>query len=283
MFKLPIFEEAHPRFKAMMEADMRNYYISKGDHESANNYTYESLIYTDPELPEGFVYAGLNIEHDLHPCFVELTHDFKHTIMLDATNKKSAFKRNRKFDKVVYKAFNSLFDPQWAEYTEKPYRDTYILVEHGVADSAEQVYAHYKFLEDDSEQYFVSLTPIAKNHQPEDGGWRWHKWGPYIGNQKRSGCEYLYDEPDIDLVFVYHVYRFKDIKPTYESNNFLFVKRRDNLVFAYNKNTYTHCFTVDFEDGKISHIDNEFAVIPPSITIDNFVDWVELNYKETWL
>jgi hypothetical protein len=40
------------------------------------------------------------------------------------------------------------------------------------------------------------------------GGWRWHKWGPYIGTQEPK-CEYIHDEPEIEEVFTYHVYELK--------------------------------------------------------------------------
>lgn len=53
------------------------------------------------------------------------------------------------------------------------------------------------------------LTPVRKADQTHDGGWRWNKWwGPYIGSQ-RPQFEYLYDEPEIDEVFCYHIYEKK--------------------------------------------------------------------------
>ena len=51
----------------------------------------------------------------------------------------------------------------------------------------------------------ISVTEMRKDEQPEDGGWRWHKWGEYIGKQEPK-CEYLYDEPNIDSVYVFHIY-----------------------------------------------------------------------------
>ena len=58
------------------------------------------------------------------------------------------------------------------------------------------------------EKVFVILTPVFKDCQPEHGGWRWHKWGPYIGYQNPR-YEYLYDEEDIDIVWLYHIYKVK--------------------------------------------------------------------------
>jgi hypothetical protein len=78
---------------------------------------------------------------------------------------------------------------------------------YGVCDSPAQfMEVAGQHLRDDIRKFVVSFTPILKSEQSSEGGWRWHKWGPYIGNQKRSGCEYLYDEPNIEKVYAYHVY-----------------------------------------------------------------------------
>lgn len=77
---------------------------------------------------------------------------------------------------------------------------------YGVCDSPEQFLECYKDVLDNPERnYAVYLTPIKKKDQPSEGGWRWHKWGRYIGKQKREGHEYLYDEPNIELVYAYHI------------------------------------------------------------------------------
>jgi hypothetical protein len=77
---------------------------------------------------------------------------------------------------------------------------------YGVCDDYKQVLKEYPELKKDKNRKFiVSMTPMFKDCQPKSGGWRWHKWGKYIGKQKPT-CEYLYDEKDIELVFVYHIY-----------------------------------------------------------------------------
>lgn len=58
---------------------------------------------------------------------------------------------------------------------------------------------------DGPRKFVISLCEIRKDEQPENGGWRWHKWGPYIGTQTPT-TEYLSDEPEINRVFTYHVY-----------------------------------------------------------------------------
>ena len=78
---------------------------------------------------------------------------------------------------------------------------------YGVCDEIEQVLTRYdKFLNDPDKKYCVSFTKISKSEQSESGGWRWHKWGEYIGT-KTPQCEYLYDEgEDITEVYCYHIY-----------------------------------------------------------------------------
>ena len=78
---------------------------------------------------------------------------------------------------------------------------------YGVADNAEQILDYLKTRTDvlnETDEYVVLMTPIYKDLQPERDGWRWHKWGEYIGVQN-SQCEYLYDEKDIEMVFVFEV------------------------------------------------------------------------------
>lgn len=81
---------------------------------------------------------------------------------------------------------------------------------YGVADNASQVIEHFKAIENEMGIDFgncvICLRPIRKDQQPSDGGWRWHKWGEYIG-VKKPQCEYIYDEDDsIKFVWCFHLY-----------------------------------------------------------------------------
>ena len=66
---------------------------------------------------------------------------------------------------------------------------------YGVADTIEQVKEYFKEeIEDPHKKYVIALTPVGQDKDNRgNGGWRWHKWGEYIGvlNPK---CEYLDDE-----------------------------------------------------------------------------------------
>jgi len=103
-------------------------------------------------------------------------------------------------------------DGDWLEYPEiNPQDDLFggEYAEYGVCDSPDQFFEHEvgKFIEQSELKYVVSFSRISKRSQPSEGGWRWHKWGPYIG-KKEPQYEYIYDEgPEIEEVYVFHIYQ----------------------------------------------------------------------------
>jgi hypothetical protein len=80
---------------------------------------------------------------------------------------------------------------------------------YGVCDSPDQFMTVFGLaLTESPRRFCVAFTEICKADQSPHGGWRWHKWGPYIGKQEPM-TEYLADEPQIERVFTYHVYEVK--------------------------------------------------------------------------
>lgn len=80
---------------------------------------------------------------------------------------------------------------------------------YGVCDNYQQILANYPELQDTNRKFVISLTCIKKEDQPPHDGWRWHKWGEYIGT-KTPQYEYLSDEPDIEQVYVYSIYEIEE-------------------------------------------------------------------------
>lgn len=77
----------------------------------------------------------------------------------------------------------------------------------GVCDNWQQVVGQCKELRaSDPQGYVLTITPVTRAEQESRGGWRWHKWGSYIGDQEPCH-EYLYDDKHIDLVYTYSVIR----------------------------------------------------------------------------
>lgn len=90
----------------------------------------------------------------------------------------------------------------------KPYPDLGMHGSYGVCDGYENIMAVMgDVLNDPDRKFVVTLTPVHRDpsNKWKGGGWRWHKWGEYIGAFD-SQCEYLDDEEGIDTVYCYHVY-----------------------------------------------------------------------------
>ena len=84
------------------------------------------------------------------------------------------------------------------------------LSNYGVADDVGQVLAYYSRQVADPERWFViGMMPVRKADQPPDRGWRWHKWGEYIGNHDITQ-EYLYDEPVVEQIYCFHIVELLD-------------------------------------------------------------------------
>lgn len=94
----------------------------------------------------------------------------------------------------------SLVDP-------RPRGNSYVAT-YCVCDNHEQVLTYWRArIEDPARTYCILMTPIHR--QPGNtGGWRWHKWGDYIGTQ-RPQCEYLDDEPEIEMIYTASIYELR--------------------------------------------------------------------------
>lgn len=105
------------------------------------------------------------------------------------------------------------FSARWKVYWDKPdYVPGSIPYDlpddFGVCDDYTQILAKWPELESDPAHFIVALSLVRKADQESEGGWRWHKWGPYIGT-KNPQHEYLYDEEDIEEVFCFHIIELK--------------------------------------------------------------------------
>lgn len=79
---------------------------------------------------------------------------------------------------------------------------------YGVADNIKQIIEFYIANRDNyfKGNHVILATEIYKDITKPCSGWRWHKWGEYIG-AKSPKCEYLNDEPEIDKVICFSIYK----------------------------------------------------------------------------
>lgn len=85
----------------------------------------------------------------------------------------------------------------------------YSVCPFGVADSPEQFYRKYgaylNALPVDLCVFFVHIEKDPEN-KGNGGGWRWRKWGPYVG-EGTPQHEYLDDEDGFENgIYTYHIY-----------------------------------------------------------------------------
>lgn len=88
--------------------------------------------------------------------------------------------------------------------------------QYGVSDNIEQIKAYYRgWFDKPDTKWVIAVTPVFQNkgNKGKGDGWRWHKWGPYIGNLNPMS-EYLDDEDFGDefqgYILCYHIYPVKD-------------------------------------------------------------------------
>lgn len=83
-------------------------------------------------------------------------------------------------------------------------------IPYGISDGVQDILDYYDFEKDDR-NFVIFLTEIRRKDQPEKGGFRWRKWGEYIGRQNVF-CDYLYDEPQIESIFVWEAYEVGELR-----------------------------------------------------------------------
>lgn len=75
----------------------------------------------------------------------------------------------------------------------------------GVADNLEQIIEYYNN-GNFKGNHVVFYNVVKRNSANAGCGWRWHKWGSYIGTRNPQ-CEYLNDEPEIEQVLTFSIYK----------------------------------------------------------------------------
>jgi len=98
------------------------------------------------------------------------------------------------------------------EQSYEAFAPTYHKAQYGVADSVDHIKEYFKEeIECPDKKYVIEVTPVYQDadNKGKGGGWRWHKWGEYIGKLNPK-CEYLDDEEfgdDFEYVICFHLYQ----------------------------------------------------------------------------
>ncbi len=106
---------------------------------------------------------------------------------------------------IIERVSHINIEGDWVSYGKLD-MDNYLCAVYGVADNIEQIKKLYEpVIFNKKCQAVISVCEVDKAKQPERGGWRWHKWGEYIGIHEIT-CEYIKDEPIVEKVLCFHLH-----------------------------------------------------------------------------
>ena len=173
---------------------------------------YDSEVGKDiTEFEIGFYYSdNININHklDYEKCsFSDILENPKPKLMNEYPNMLDHGRGECPLSYGVCDSYEQLKNYKIKDYYAEELEDAN-LAEHINPDKT-----LFEVLSASERKYALFFTKI--HQEPGEGGWRWHKWGPYIGKHDIQ-CEYLADEDlsDIDqkYVVIFHIFEFKDEK-----------------------------------------------------------------------
>jgi len=111
-------------------------------------------------------------------------------------------------------AFNSGYSKKLrADYhSAREFQERNFPSDYGVCDYPAQVAEKYPALLTDARRFVITFGHVEKDatNKGNGGGWRWHKWGDYIGD-KSPQWEYLDDEDEsITEVYTFQILQLHD-------------------------------------------------------------------------
>lgn len=150
------------------------------------------------DLPEGWKPPDDPVIYALRTMFSHVDDAYTPTRV-----HRGVYEAHINFDKEI----RDLIIDQWVDFSMWGNSNFYSF---GVVDHWSQL--PLARLDDDERNLLVYLGRHRRADQPERGGWRWHKWGPYLGVHKPENSteyEYLHDATDVVEVWSYCVVEVK--------------------------------------------------------------------------
>lgn len=263
--------------------------LVEGLSDGMRNLMYTLNADNQPTGEVGFYFSrGFNGEDSLNPIQFAV-HKERYGEIAGIDIPKSKWRREKQLRKITYNDMRELFIRDSTDELplsevraiRKRCEKTFLIQSYGVADSVQQIKQTYKFLDKSDRQFVCFVTPMYREHQSDSGGFRFHKFGPYIGRHNIT-CEYLYDQTDIDVVYVYHFHEIINQKPDYSTDRFHFkmTHRSHGVVINMDNEIVADIgFTKDEESGErtcyVGHWSNYLFTVPNSITeLDDIFEYI---------
>lgn len=147
------------------------------------------------------IFWSYNLDHSINDYFVDNVTD-----SFCMFNRKTGTAYTRKESRNLYSIMD---DETRTEEEQDNARNEFFahsMDAYGTADNVQQVLERFeRVIANPDIKVVFGFNNVYRENQSESGGWRWHKNGEYIGNQKPTH-EYLYDDTHIDKIIQFHVY-----------------------------------------------------------------------------
>lgn len=159
---------------------------------------YISNQHPEVKVRDGIYYTGLNPEHNFRDAGLDVYPSY-HSGHQEGYNMYK-YREENQMEWISPYLIGLFYQLAMFGHTDH--------INHGLCDNPDQILAKWPHLETSKQKHFITLTPIYKSDQSPSGGFRFHKWGTYIGEHELQ-YEYLYDEEEIDIIYVFHIHTLK--------------------------------------------------------------------------
>lgn len=152
------------------------------EHQSWKNteYEHDDIVYVQQEYSTGVIVCS----------------DFNFNHIIDSKTNYETINDFFFVDKNTGEIYQSIFDEELGVVAST----------YGVCDTIDEAILYFEAcIANKKHEYCIVLSPVYRKNQPPDHGWRYHKWGTYIGTQNPQH-EYLYDDKHIDMLYCFNLY-----------------------------------------------------------------------------
>lgn len=207
-------------------------------------------------------YVDLDIDFDAHPLYLKEKSQPYSNLRFKRKGIYSKLKRKKRlegsiFDDWVFRNKDESIEE--LKVRQKDAEKYFLLKPYGTADTVEQIFKTFSFLGDiEDRNFIISMQLIVKADEPDTGGFRQHKNGPYIGTKKMKYEYFAHEGPQFKELVSYTIREVEFVceHKVIELQHFKFLIKentdRHTYIMIYNKKDELLAHAWMCDDGKIA-------------------------------
>lgn len=206
-------------------------------------------------------YGGLNIEFDTNPLYVKEKGQSYSNLRFKKKGIYSNLRRKKRLEGSVFEDWvfrNNGESDEDLQIRRKEAEKHFLLKPYGTADSVEQIFKAFSFLDDIKDRNFIiSMHLIVKDDEPNTGGFRQHKNGPYIGTKKMEHEYFAHEGSQFKELVSYKISEVEFVceHEVIELHHFKFLVKentdRHTYIMIFNKKDELLAHAWKDDDGEI--------------------------------